>query len=237
MALARWKDFCIDAVDDAASQRFWSQALGLRLDGGPRQIRLAGERPEQVIWINQVPEAKSVKNRIHLDIVATSLDELYAIGASFVEQHPRWTVLADPDGQEFCAFVREPAELYRHSGAGGGATPSELPSKLKDLVVDSQDPERIANWWHGVLGGTLGGDPDNPWFWVSDLPGAPLESMDFVEVPEAKTIKNRVHWDLLVPDLDALVATGATLLRPAGGDIRWHVMADPDGNEFCAFTS
>ncbi|MCW2539256.1 MAG: hypothetical protein JWN95_981 [Frankiales bacterium] len=232
MVLARWKDLCIDAVDEAGSQQFWSQALGLRVEGREDHRWLAGDRPEQVIWLNQVPEPKTVKNRIHLDIVATSLDELYAIGASFVEQHRYWTVLADPDGQEFCAFIREPGELYRRSGLVGAT----LPSKLKDLVIDSQDPERIANWWHQVLGGALGGDPDNPWFWVDDLPGAPLESMDFVEVPEPKTIKNRVHWDLTVADLDALVAAGATLLRPEGGDIRWNVMADPDGNEFCAFT-
>ena len=55
-----------------------------------------------------------------------------------------------------------------------------------------------------------------------------------------RTGKNRIHLDVTTPDLDALVAAGATILRPqdadhVGGGIGWTVMADPDGNEFCAF--
>ena len=59
----------------------------------------------------------------------------------------------------------------------------------------------------------------------------------FQHVPEPKTVKNRVHWDVRLVDttIDGLVAAGATLLRPKEDDIRWWVMADPEGNEFCAF--
>jgi len=39
-----------------------------------------------------------------------------------------------------------------------------------------------------------------------------------------------------VSDLDALIAAGARVLRPRNDDIGWHVLADPEGNEFCAFT-
>jgi predicted enzyme related to lactoylglutathione lyase len=59
--------------------------------------------------------------------------------------------------------------------------------------------------------------------------------MDFLPVPEPKTVKNRIHWDVLVDDLAALVSAGATILRPADDEIRWTVLADPEGNEFCAF--
>ena len=56
--------------------------------------------------------------------------------------------------------------------------------------------------------------------------------------PEPKTVKNRVHIDVDTDDLDALVAHGATVLRAKGdGGLRWTVLADPDGNEFCAFTA
>jgi hypothetical protein len=54
-------------------------------------------------------------------------------------------------------------------------------------------------------------------------------------VPEPKTVKNRVHWDVNVESVDALVAAGATILRPRDDEIRWSIMADPEGNEFCAF--
>jgi predicted enzyme related to lactoylglutathione lyase len=50
-------------------------------------------------------------------------------------------------------------------------------------------------------------------------------------------VKNRVHWDVTLADttIEGLVAAGATLLRPKDDDIRWWIMADPEGNEFCAF--
>jgi hypothetical protein len=57
-------------------------------------------------------------------------------------------------------------------------------------------------------------------------------------VPEPKTVKNRVHIDVATDDLDALVAHGATVLRAKGDDgLRWTILADPEGNEFCAFTA
>jgi Glyoxalase-like domain len=55
-------------------------------------------------------------------------------------------------------------------------------------------------------------------------------------VPEPKTVKNRIHWDVTVPGVGALLEAGATVVRARGGDIDWHVLADPEGNEFCAFT-
>ncbi|WP_459981910.1 VOC family protein [Nocardioides sp. AN3] len=55
-------------------------------------------------------------------------------------------------------------------------------------------------------------------------------------VPEPKTVKNRIHWDLDVADLELLTGDGATVLRAPDDEISWTVMADPEGNEFCAFT-
>ena len=49
-------------------------------------------------------------------------------------------------------------------------------------------------------------------------------------------MKNRIHWDVTVHAVAPLVEVGATVLREPGGDIGWHVLADPEGNEFCAFT-
>jgi len=55
-------------------------------------------------------------------------------------------------------------------------------------------------------------------------------------VPEPKTVKNRIHWDVTIPAVAPLVAAGATVLHQPDGDVRWHVLADPEGNEFCVFT-
>ncbi len=58
--------------------------------------------------------------------------------------------------------------------------------------------------------------------------------MIFTRVPEPKTVKNRIHWDVR-GDVAPLVAAGARVLREPGGDIHWTVLADPEGNEFCVF--
>mgnify|MGYP001174267249 CR=1 FL=1 len=71
---------------------------------------------------------------------------------------------------------------------------------------------------------------------VEKVPGMPILTMDFVPVPEPKAVKNRIHWDVTVTDVQPLIDAGATLLRPRDEEIRWHVLADPEGNEFCAFT-
>ena len=58
-------------------------------------------------------------------------------------------------------------------------------------------------------------------------------------MPEPKTVKNRVHLDLrgesMAAEVERLTALGATFIaeRTLGEDVRWTVMADPEGNEFC----
>ena len=219
MAIARFKDLCLDAGDVTPFGQFWAAVLGLAWkpqEGGDGV--LTGPTPGHTIWVNRVPEPKAVKNRVHLDIYARSLADLEALGAAVLEPFPRWTVMADPEGGEFCAFLREdiPAE------------------RLHGLVVDCADPGASARWWGSVYGVEV--TDNGGWFTLEGVPGMPIQTMDFVPVPEAKTAKNRVHWDVTAPDPAALIAAGAALLREPGGDIGWWVLADPDGNEFCAFT-
>lgn len=59
--------------------------------------------------------------------------------------------------------------------------------------------------------------------------------MDFTLVPEVRTVKNRIHWDVDSADPEALVSDGATLLRARDDQIGWHALADPEGNELCVF--
>jgi hypothetical protein len=100
--------------------------------------------------------------------------------------------------------------------------------------VDCADPARISAWWAGVFGVAGHTHPEHPYCWIDAPPGAPLDNISFVPVPEPKTVKNRVHWDV-IGEVNALRDAGATLLRPRGGDLRWDVLADPAGNEFCVF--
>jgi predicted enzyme related to lactoylglutathione lyase len=227
MAVARYKDLCIDSALDERLGRFWASVLGLRFEPDGAAGTLVGDIPEERVWMNVVPEPKTVKHRVHIDVTAASVDDLVAQGASVLEpaaEYGRaWTVLADPEGGEFCAFVRAPDTLSRY--------------RLYELVIDAVDPRPIAAWWADVFGATLEGRDDRDWWWITGIPGLPYLSWDFVPVPEPKTVKNRIHWDVTVDAVDDLVAAGATVLREPDEEISWTVCADPEGNEFCAFAS
>jgi len=217
MAIARFKDLCLDAGDPARIGRFWADALGLTWesqDNGDWVLR--GPTPRHTIWVSQVPEAKAVKHRVHLDVYARELAELEALGATILEPRRTWTVMADPEGGEFCAFLR----------------PDPLAERLRGLVVDSSDPKAQAQWWGEIYG--TGVTVNDGWFTLDIMPGV---TMDFVPVPEPKAVKNRVHWDVTLPDVAPLIEAGAVLRREPGGDIAWYVLTDPEGNEFCAFTA
>jgi hypothetical protein len=214
----------MDTTGGETLGRFWADVSGLEFRPDEEDGNLVGPTEGHGIAMCRVPEAKSVKQRVHLDIYAASVDDLVARGASVVlpaeESGLRWTVMADPEGGEFCAFPKEPAEL-----------PAYL---VHGLVVDSVDPESIARWWAEALDAKLGGDADKGWWWLENVPGMPITTMDFVPVPEPKTVKNRIHWDV-VGTVEAMRERGATLLRARDEEISWNVMADPEGNEFCVF--
>ena len=215
MAPAIFKDLALDAVDPLRLGRFWAAALGLaleKLDDGDTVLR--GPTPAHTVWINAVPEPRTVKNRMHLDVHAGSVEELLALGATVVDEQPRWTVMADPEGGEFCAFVRDAPPEYR----------------LYEVVLDAADPRPVALWWAELLGGRYV-DEGKDFVWVEGIPGAPFASLDVGTVPEPKREKHRVHL-AVVGDVAEIVARGATVLSEQP---RWTVLADPEGNEFCAF--
>jgi hypothetical protein len=222
MAIARFKDLCLDAGDPAGLGQFYAAVLGRTWEADDvGEGLLRGPTPAHTIWINRVPEAKSVKQRVHLDVYARDLADLAALGATVLEpQHdPRtWTIMADPEGGEFCAFLR-----------------AEVPAeRLHGLELDCADAEAQARWWGTVYGVDV--TRNDGWLTLEDVPGMPIRTMDFAPVPEPKIVKNRIHWDVTVPDVAPLVEAGATVLREPDDEIRWHVLADPEGNEFCAFT-
>jgi hypothetical protein len=200
--------------------RFWAAVTGCSYAESSSATDtgdVVGTEEGMGISICPVPEPKTVKNRIHLDVHTASVDSLLALGARRAPGYggDPWTVLLDPEGNEFCAFVRE----------------GELPAYLGyELVLDVTDAEAQARWWGTAFGAEPKNDGD-AWWYVEDVPGLPFESIVFDPVPEPKTVKNRVHWDVY-GDVDALAAAGATALVELP---RWTVMADPEGNEFCVF--
>lgn len=117
-----------------------------------------------------------------------------------------------------------------------------MPVVISQLTIDSHDPDAQARWWADVLGWQLVDDPNPDDDEVEISPSGEWEPACwlFLRVPEAKTIKNRLHVDLRPADgssqdaeLERLLAAGATPVDIGQGDVPWHVLADPEGNEFC----
>jgi predicted enzyme related to lactoylglutathione lyase len=116
-------------------------------------------------------------------------------------------------------------------------------SRLRDLCFDCTDPQRVAHFWADVLGYTLRpptaeNTTDDS---VAIIPPEGGLRIWFSRVPESKVVKNRVHIDINMPDdaeMQRLQRLGARVLQEihdANGRLKWTVMADPEGNEFCAF--
>jgi hypothetical protein len=224
MPLARYQGLVLDVSDARASGEYWSTMLGWHLELDDGDARLRDDAGRTQVWLNVVPEPKSAKNRVHIDVNAESVQVAIDAGATVIEEFPRWTMMADPDGQEHCVFPREDPIEKRAYELGW------------DCAEGPQASHDLAAWWCQVVGGAVG-DDERGFSYVQDIPECPWDSFDFSGVPEPKTVKNRVHIDVSTDDLDALVAHGATVLRAKGdGGIGWTVLADPDGNEFCAFT-
>ena len=214
-----FKDLCLDVNNLAAAAEFWAPVLGLTAEVRDRVAMLTDGVPNHTVWLNLVPERRSAKNRVHLDVHTSSIESLLQRGARVIIELDRWTVMADTEGGEFCAFVREPSQLPHY--------------RVYELVVDSADPPRIAGWWAERFGSVAGTDEQHSFSWVEPTADLPWE-MIFTLVPEAKTVKNRVHWDVFGA-ADALLPLGASLLRRRDQEIEWDVLADPEGNEFCVF--
>ena len=215
-----FKDLCIDATDPEVQARFWAAALGLRAEPTGGDFRLVGEAPEQTLWVNKVPEPRSVKQRVHIDVHVAAVSDLTKLGAIIVDEAQPWTVLADPEGGELCAFVRDPDALPDY--------------RIYEVVVDAADPVTIASWWADRYNADVCHDQDRGFSWIDEVSGMPWP-MVFQSVPEPKTVKNRIHWDVW-GETATFLAAGATLLRSHDDEIGWDVLADPEGNEFCVFT-
>jgi hypothetical protein len=113
-----------------------------------------------------------------------------------------------------------------------------IASAVQHVVIDTHNPQLVAGFWAQALERDIVDDWGGFVRLAADSAGTQLA---FAAVPEAKTIKNRVHLDLTAADRQTaaaeLIAIGATMTetRTQEGHT-WSVMADPEGNEFCLAT-
>jgi predicted enzyme related to lactoylglutathione lyase len=109
-----------------------------------------------------------------------------------------------------------------------------------EIGIDSEEPERLAPFWADALGYAIG-DMDSAGTYLDLVPPDPGSPVVYLQrVPEPKTVKNRLHLDLMTADpestISRLTELGAALAgKPMTGSEGgwWQVMTDPEGNEFC----
>ncbi len=113
-------------------------------------------------------------------------------------------------------------------------------ARLDSVTIDCHDPARLAAFWASIFGAVevwRGGDPVQ-YIDLGETDGSPV--LRFQRVPEPKTVKDRIHLDLRIDDIDEACARIIEL----GGvrveqddlheyDVVFRVMFDPEGNEFC----
>ena len=103
---------------------------------------------------------------------------------------------------------------------------------LAAIAIDCDDPPRLAEFYAQLLGArwAVDGDGDAGVF-------GEFCNLDFLKVPEAKSVKNRVHLDFRARDLDGDVAPALSLGASHAPDVydgdAWAVLRDPEGNEIC----
>ena len=128
-----------------------------------------------------------------------------------------------------------------------GQQSGPMTSFISHTTVDCRNAYELSEWWKQVL--EYVDKPDDPneqghvECWIQRPDGG--HPLLFIEVPEDKQVKNRVHFDLVPTDrtrdeeIDRVSALGATPLddRRQSDGTGWLVLADPEGNEFCILRS
>ncbi len=113
-----------------------------------------------------------------------------------------------------------------------------MTSRIGAIAIDARQPRLVADFWCGVLGWQIT-DQDDTGVSIASSDGS-WPTIDVIEVPEDKIVKNRLHLDVrsnglsTADELERLLALGATRVDVGQGpDVTWVVLSDPEGNEFC----
>lgn len=105
------------------------------------------------------------------------------------------------------------------------------------LSIDCADAAKLARFWADVFGRPVNPEPTAEFAAIDATEPAQGPRLAFHQVPEVKTVKNRLHLDLISGDFaaesDRLLSLGATRVTDVEqGGARWTTFRDPEGNEF-----
>jgi len=124
-----------------------------------------------------------------------------------------------------------------------------MTSYISHTTVDCHNAYELSEWWKQVIGYVdIDGDPNLPGHEECMIRDPEIgHQVLFIEVPEAKSVKNRIHFDLRPrsgsrdDEIERVRALGATEVADRRGQYGpgtgWVTFADPEGNEFCIVRS
>jgi len=109
---AQLRSICFDCADPVRVGRFWADVLGYSFEGDETGSAVNPHDGGPNFWFNLVAEPKQVKNRVHIDVNLrdrNDLQQLEEMGARVLRTDQEipgetWFIMADPEGNEFCAF-------------------------------------------------------------------------------------------------------------------------------------
>ena len=117
---------------------------------------------------------------------------------------------------------------------------ADMTSSVQAITFDCGNALQLSAFWAAVLGAEVdGGNEDSGVFFQSiGMQGSIKPAMMFIQVPEGKSAKNRMHLDLATPDMavevERLVGLGAAVVHEKNEhNVNWTTLTDPEGNEFC----
>ena len=113
-----------------------------------------------------------------------------------------------------------------------------MSSRIAVISIDAAQPRLVADFWCRVLGWQVI-EEEGSVISIAAQDGS-WPTIDVVAVPEKKTVKNRLHFDVradgtsTADELERLLSLGARRTDVGqGADATWVVLSDPEGNEFC----
>lgn len=235
VAFATYRDLWLEAGDPEPVAAFWAGALGLELEAtraggyvltGPSPSPGPGADPGPVQTVHVVPSAPGALTgfRMHVEVHASKLQELSRLGACAPDdgEDAAWLELAGPEGGDVRCF----------------ATSDPLDGRRYELVLAAGQPARAARWWARVLGALHESAAGGDYAWVSQIPGAPFDTLLFTrELPAPRPQRARMR--LTTTDMPGLIRYGAAMVAAGRHTARYpderlptHVMRCAEGIEF-----
>jgi predicted enzyme related to lactoylglutathione lyase len=111
---------------------------------------------------------------------------------------------------------------------------------LEAIIIDANDPEELASFWASMFGTRIVSREAEFPFYVDLAPVGGVPMIVFQKADEPKTVKNRLHLDVSVEDIEAATERleslgGRQIDAEVGHEVGYafRAVADPEGNEFC----